>query len=396
MTNPAPYCGDPAMALGLMLRRNSAGGVLPLFAGRRVGYSFNTRVAIRKACDLLGLTPGDEVLAPAYNCGSELDPLRHAGLHVRLYPVTEGAEVEPEQVARLIGPRTRALYLTHYFGFLQPATAALRALCDDRGLRLIEDCALSLLSGATPSECRTGDVSVFCFYKFFPVLAGGALVVNDPRIEQDVVFAGTAPAKMIAKRLVRAGLGSALGPWAAARLMQRLKGQGSLQRALPVPGTCPDMPSHYYFDPALQEARITSFTARALSGFDVAAAIAARRANYARLLYALADIPGLVPLYPALVPGSVPLSMPVRVRGATRNWLVAALQAEGITATPWWSGYNRHLDFSDSPEADLSAARGLKDTVLSLPSHQYLGPAEIDHIAARLGDISRHISRSST
>lgn len=384
MTTAAPYCGDPAMALGLLPRRDAAGGVLPLFAGRRVGYSFNTRVAIRKACDLLGLSPGDEVLAPAYNCGSELDPLRHAGLRIRLYPVTEGAEVDPDQVARLIGPRTRAIYLTHYFGFLQPATAALRALCDDRGLRLIEDCALSLLSGTTPAAGRAGDVSVFCFYKFFPVLAGGALVLNAPDLARAPDFSGTAPGKMVAKRLLRAGLGSVLGAERAAGLMRRLKGQGTSEPVLAAT-SAPDMPKHYYFDPALKDARITTFTARALSGFDVAGAIATRRANYSRFLHTLAGVPGLEPLFPTLVPGAVPLSLPVRV-GAGRNALVAALQAEGITATPWWSGYNRHLDFSGP---NLAAARALKDGVLSLPCHQYLGPTQIDHIAARLRDLSR-------
>jgi dTDP-4-amino-4,6-dideoxygalactose transaminase len=99
-------------------RHVPTGGALALFSGRRVSYSFNTRVAIRKACDILGLRPGDEVLAPAFNCGSELDPLLDAGLAVRLYGVDRQAMVEPEAIARLIGPRTRAVYLTHYFGAL--------------------------------------------------------------------------------------------------------------------------------------------------------------------------------------------------------------------------------------------------------------------------------------
>ena len=68
--------------------------------------------------------------------------------------------------------------------------------------------------------------------------------------------------------------------------------------------------------------------------------------------------------------------MPVRVKNCHRNALVKALQAEGIAAMPWWAGYNRHLDFSDRPGIDLSAARTLKDTIVSLPIHQYLGTVE--------------------
>ena len=199
MTNPAPYCGDLAMAFDLRPQRDAAaGGVTPLFAGRRVNYSFNTRVAIRKAVDLLGLKPGDEVLAPAYNCGSELDPLRHAGLSIRLYPITAATGIDPNQLESMIGPRTRAIYMTHYFGFLQPETSTIRNLCDEHGLHLIEDCALSLLSGDAPAEGRAGDISVFCFYKFFPVLAGGALVINSDKITTGAAFARPARARWLA------------------------------------------------------------------------------------------------------------------------------------------------------------------------------------------------------
>lgn len=395
MTHPAPYCGDPAMVLGLLAGGDPSGGVLSLFAGRRVSHSFNTRVAIRKAVDILGLKPGDEVLAPAYNCGSELDPLRHAGLAIRLYPVSRSAEIDPDRLLRMVGARTRAIYLTHYFGFLQPETATVRALCDSHGLHLIEDCALSLLSGDAPAEGRAGDISVFCFYKFFPVLAGGAMIVNNDRLAAGEAFARPAPAKGVGKRLLRAGLGKALGPAGAARLLGRVRA-GTAETASPdAPMLArPDMPGHYYFDPSLIDARISNFTLRALSGLAVPGTIAARRQNYLRLLEALSGVAGLEPLRPDLPATAVPLSLPARVTGGQRNALVASLKAEGIAATPWWSGYNRHLDFSDSAEADLSAARNLKDSVLSLPIHQYLGTVEIDHIAARVRDLARQHVRA--
>ena len=141
--NTAPYCGDPPMKAARLFTRHRNGGVPRLFEGRDVRWSFNARVAIRAACDLLQLTPGDEVLAPAYNCGSELDPLIHAGLTVTLYPVGRDGVADPEQIAAQITSCTRAVYVTHYFGFLQPHLDDIRALCDARGLRLIEDCALT-------------------------------------------------------------------------------------------------------------------------------------------------------------------------------------------------------------------------------------------------------------
>lgn len=378
MNEGPPHCGPPRLDTGLLARRDPSGGAPALFAGREVAFAFNTRVAIRKAVDLLGLRPGDEVLAPAYNCGSELDPLRHAGLKVRLYPVSRQAEVDPEAVAALIGPRTRAVYLIHYFGFLQPQLAELRALCDRHGLFLLEDCALSLLSGAKPAEGRTGDVAFFCFYKFFPVIEGGALVANRP-LDGEVALHRPAPAGRVGRAVLRAGAKRLLGPGALEWLRARRRGRADE----PQPSTAgglPDVPGHYYFDPALQERRISALTLRALRGQNVAEAIRRRRQNYRTLIGLLQDLPEVQPLQPELPADACPLNLPVLV--PERDAIARRLQKEGIEATPWWAGYNRHLDW-----AGMEDARFLKDNLLALPVHQLLGPEHLQHIAARLHSI---------
>lgn len=388
---PAPlYCGDPVLDLALLPKHDPAGGVPALFAGRRVSYSFNARVAIRKACDILSLKPGDEVLAPAYNCGSELDPLLDAGLTVRLYSVDPRGMVDPATVARIIGPRTKAVYLTHYFGFLQPATAAMRSLCDARGLRLIEDCALSLLSGSNPAGGRTGDVSVFCFYKFFPVIGGGALVINAPDLADRPLFRRPAPWRFVARHLARAGAGRLLGENRIAALKQYLRGTGPKAENA-AEDRLPDMPAHYYFQAHLRDTRISSLTLRALAGFDVSASITARRANYQRLLGRLEGIPGMTPLFPTLAEDAVPLGMPVLIEGNHRDALALALQSEGISATPWWSGYHQRLMFTGQPDACR-----LKDKVLFLPTQPWLNRASIDHIAARTAALMKFPPRMST
>jgi dTDP-4-amino-4,6-dideoxygalactose transaminase len=373
------------MKFGAFFARDPAGGVPALFAGRRVSYSFNTRVAIRKACDLLGLRPGDEVLAPAYNCGSELDPLLHAGVKVVLYPVDRLAQIDPAMVERSITTDTKAIYVTHYFGFLQPALADLRSLCDAYGLWLIEDCALSLLSGIAPVDGRAGDVSVFCFYKFFPVVAGGALAINSDRIFGRADFDTEAPSRFVTKRALRAGLSLILGARGASATLDRLRhikkraSTGSLVGVEPVQvqSTLPDMPAHYYFDPRLQDTRISRLAACQIRSFNVAAAISARRENYQTFLSGLDEIQSVKPLFPHLTEEACPLSMPVLVEN--RDALVRALVACGIAATPWWSGYSRRLDFSRVPDACY-----LKDHVLSLPCHQFMGPVEVHHITTEL------------
>jgi perosamine synthetase len=372
----APYCGEPPMRAARLVRRDSEGGFPALFADRRVFWSYNTRVAIRAACDLLGLAPGDEVLAPAYNCGSEVDPLVDAGLAVRLYPVEEDLRADPARIAPLITGRTRAIYVTHYFGMIQPELAALRALCDDRGLRLIEDCALSLLSGERPAEGHSGDVSVFCFHKFVPVLQGGALVLNAPDLAAKTPFPRPAPRKAVARMLERAGLANVLGPARAQGLMRALRGAPPADAPAGA-GALDDMPAHYYFDPALRGRRISAFAARPLRAFSVRDAIAVRRANWAHYRDLLDGMAGVRMLMPDLAPETCPLNMPVMVEG--RDRVARMLQAEGIGVTPWWAGFNRNLDWQGQ-----TGAMALKNHVLSLPLHQFLGPAHLDHIADRL------------
>ena len=374
----APYCGDPPMTAARLVRRDPEGGFPALFSDRRVFWSFNTRVAIRAACDVLGLKAGDEVLAPAYNCGSEVDPLVDAGLALRLYPVEEDLRADLARIEPLITSRTRAIYVTNYFGIIQPELAALRALCDKRGLRLIEDCALSLLSGANPAEGRTGDVAVFCFYKFVPVLQGGALVINAPDLTTDTPFANPAPRKTVVKTLLRAGLGNVLGTARAQGLMRALKGSRSVHAAAPADaGELDDMPSHYYFDPALRGTRISAFAARPLRAFSVQDAITARRANWQHYRDLLDGMPDVRMLTPTLAPETCPLNMPVIVD--RRDQVAQTLQARGIGVTPWWAGFNRNLDWQGQ-----SGAMALKNDVLSLPLHQFLGATHLDHIAEQL------------
>jgi perosamine synthetase len=371
-----PDCGNMAMSFGRLLRKDPSGGVAALFQGRRISYSFNARVAIRRACDVLGLKPGDEVLVPAYSCGSETDPLRHAGLQVSFYPVDRLTGIAPAKVASLITGKTRAIYLIHYFGFLHPATEAIRKLCDEHGLFMIEDCALSLLSGKSPAEGRTGDVSVFCFYKFFPTLAGGALVINAEGLPNPAAFSGKAPIRLVGKPLLRAGLDSALGRNRITGLLARLRpDQSGTEPQTPV--DFPDMPASYYFDPALEGAGISRFTTASLKSFNPSEAVAIRRGHYQRYLDLLSHVPSVTPLFPKLQEDACPLSMPVVT--TRRDALAQSLSAQGIAATPWWSGYNRHHDWQGFEDA-----RFLKDHVLSLPLHQELSAPAIRHIVDRL------------
>jgi selenocysteine lyase/cysteine desulfurase len=148
----------------------------PQFAARNVAFTQSCRTAIALLAAASGLEPGDEVLLSAYNCGTEVDALLAAGLQVRCIECDEQGFLPIDRLKDEIGPRTRAIYVIHLFGWPHP----LEEIDDwrkQRGLVLLEDCALALFSetddGVPLGTC--GDASVFSFPKTLPTPDGGAL-----------------------------------------------------------------------------------------------------------------------------------------------------------------------------------------------------------------------------
>jgi hypothetical protein len=76
---------------------------------------------------------------------------------------------------------TRAILVIHEFGYPHPRLHELRALADERGIPLIEDCAHSLDSrfGEAPLG-SLGQFAIFSLPKVLPVASGGVLVSERP------------------------------------------------------------------------------------------------------------------------------------------------------------------------------------------------------------------------
>lgn len=147
-------CADLTMSFSSLFAAAVDDNVLNCFIDRPAYLYVNARAAIRSACDVLRIGGGDEVLVSAYNCGSEVDPVLASGADVSMYRVDHNCAVDLASIEGRISPRTKAVYVTHYFGFPQRAIVDLKSLCERKGLYLIEDCALSLLG--TLDDVRLG------------------------------------------------------------------------------------------------------------------------------------------------------------------------------------------------------------------------------------------------
>lgn len=90
--------------------------------------------------------PGDEVITtPITDFGTVAPILAQNAVPVFADVDPADGNLDPAAVAELIGPRTRAIMAVHLFG--APARVGeLRALADEHGLTLIEDCAQAWLT----------------------------------------------------------------------------------------------------------------------------------------------------------------------------------------------------------------------------------------------------------
>lgn len=133
------------------------------------------------ALEALGIGPGDEVITTTHTFTATAEVVRYLGADVRFVdidPVT--LNIDPAQVERAIGPRTRAILPVHYAG-LAAEMAALLAIARRHGLKVIEDAAHAL--PATSSGALVGtlesDATVFSFYANKTITTGeGGMVVT--------------------------------------------------------------------------------------------------------------------------------------------------------------------------------------------------------------------------
>ncbi len=104
--------------------------------------------ALHMACLAAGLGPGDEVIVPAFTFVASASCARFVGAEPVLCDIVGRSEenglhdlnINVQDVARRITPRTKAVVAVHFCGYAADLLA-LRELCDAHGLVLIEDCA---------------------------------------------------------------------------------------------------------------------------------------------------------------------------------------------------------------------------------------------------------------
>lgn len=379
------FCGPPRAGLLQWLGRPRLSTPAAWFPGR-TWFFHRARIGIRLACDMLGLTHGDEVLAPAYNCGTEIDALLSSGADVTLYRVTRDGNVDLDDLRTRVRARTKAVYVTHYFGFPQRMDEIVD-LCERHHLYLMEDCALALCSRSGEKPLGTwGDVAFFCLWKSLPVPDGGVLVVNN----EDLTPPREIPKRSSLGRTWRSMLSLLkwqflyavcvrLGLYPVIEPVVRTWMPPSSDEH-PGPGREP-MPESYYYSSALSGVAISSLSTRILQTVNKSEVVDRRRRNFALYLALLSGKTGIDVMYSDLPDGVCPLYFPILIQN--RSDVCKALCEKTVLAKKWWSGYH-----SAMPWDEYSDACYLKDHLLALPVHQHLSENHIRYTAELLLEVT--------
>lgn len=144
----------------------------------------NCTAALHLAMILAGVRPGDEVIVPSLTFVATVNAVRYAGAAPVFADVRGLGDftLDPEDVARKITQRTRAIVVMHYGGF--PAQMGpILDLARHKGLRVIEDAAHAPDAEWEGHKLGTlGDVGCFSFFsnKNITCAEGGALATGDP------------------------------------------------------------------------------------------------------------------------------------------------------------------------------------------------------------------------
>jgi dTDP-4-amino-4,6-dideoxygalactose transaminase len=307
-----------------------------------------------------GIGPGDEAIVPAMTFAATANAVLYCGGRPVFADVVgpEDLGVDPDDVERHIGPRTKAVCAVHFAGY-PAAVNRLRELCDANRIALIEDAAHAPSATLGGRKLGTwGLAGAFSFFsnKILSCGEGGLLATDDDEVAA------------LARKLRSHGMSS--GSWS------RFTGQS---REYDVQGLG--------FNYRLDEPRAALLLSR-LARLE--ADIARRRELTRRYRSRLAAVDGLIlPYDDDSVGRSSCYVMPVLVADpARRDDVRRVLQDEHLVQTSIFypavhelTAYRRRLGLQRLPATELVAG-----TEITIPLYPHMDAPTQDRVIAALED----------
>jgi dTDP-4-amino-4,6-dideoxygalactose transaminase len=370
---------SPVLSLASFRRAGGAARTQSVLDAGDVRFVTSGRIAIALALREMGVKAGDKVLVPAWHSLSMVPPVLWLGAEPVFYRLRPDTTVDIGDVMAKLDGSTRVLMATHYFGFPQQEMATLRALCDARGIGLLEDCAHCLIGEHQGRPVGAwGDYAIASSMKFLPIYEGGLLVSHRHSLRNVALrSAGLGfEAKVALTSLEKgfahgrlAGVRAAL--WLPMKARDAAWGLLKSRRGSSGAALAPDSSdSSFNFDPRWLDKR-SSWFARLMTRLAPTGRIAsARREHYERIDKALRHLRGGRPLYPRLPNGACPWVYPFVADDPEQ--LCARLRAAGVPMVgfgrPLWEGVD---------EGTCAVSSDLSRRVIGFPCHQELREEEL-------------------
>jgi len=328
----------------------------------------NCTAALHLAYVAAGVGPGDEVVVPAITFVATAAAARYCGAEPVFADVKGKHDlgIDPEDVARRITPRTKAVCAVHYGGDAADLEA-LRAVCSDAGVPLIEDVAHAPSATPVADSRKLGTHGLAGCFSFFSnkVLScgeGGLLSTNDDEVAAKV-------------RSLRSHA-MTTGTW------DRHRGHAHGYDVLGVG-----------YNYRMDEPRAALLTAR-LKGLE--ADIAARRRLVHRYRELLADVPGVtVPYEDAEVDVSSCYVMPVvmddhELRDPLRSFMLEERRVQTSVLYPALHELTAYRDRA----SDLPRSEFVGRAELTLPLFPTLSEDDQDRVVSALADGVQSLGRA--
>lgn len=325
-------------------------------------------VAILLALRHARIGSGDEVLMPAFHCPSMVAPVRAAGAESILYAINEDLSPDIASVERLLSTRTRALLVAHLLARVVDLSR-IKALCEERGIVLIEDCAHSFFGATAAGPVGSiGHYAVASPRKFFPIAEGGLLTsatldLGDLSVPTATWGRSAKAAFRMVDTAVAYGRLRALAPMFA--LARRFR--GALRGKPAAPTNVPSSESDAY-DIELDVRESVGLAGGAGRYLFNVGLIAARRRNYEQLSAGIAGAAAARMF--DMPPGRtfVPYVVPVLLADPQKHF--AQLKQAGV---PMWR-------WEYSPLGVCKVTDRYSQSLIQLPCHQSLRPRELERI----------------
>lgn len=158
------------------------------YIGTKYVVAFNSGTSALHASLLsYGIGKNDKIIVPSFTFVSTVNCIRFVGATPVLTDIeNETLGLSIDSIQENILPNTRAIILMHYGGCPSRDTMAIKELCEDKNIILIEDAAAAF--GSKIDGIMTGSLSdsamfSFCQNKIITTMGeGGAIVTDNPII----------------------------------------------------------------------------------------------------------------------------------------------------------------------------------------------------------------------